>query len=121
MNDSAVFLSKKGKKMQNAQIQIGEDGENNILDENNIHEKELVNLDINEKETKEDILNNELNNIDTDNIISNDEEDFNLNEKENEIEQNQEEKLNNENNDNYNLSTMNYNLLNLIKSYLKLI
>ena len=108
MNDSAVFISKKGKKMQHAQIQIGEDVENNVLDENNNHEKELINININEKEKQENILSDELNNIDAENIISNDEVDLNLNEKENEIEQNQEEKLNNENNDNYNISKMNY-------------
>ena len=56
----------------------------------------------------QNILSDELNNIDAENIISNDEVDLNLNEKENEIEQNQEEKLNNENNDNYNISKMNY-------------
>ncbi len=121
MNDSAVFISKKGKKMQHAQIQIGEDEENNVLDENNNHEKELINIIINEKEKQENILSDELNNIDAENIISNDEVDLNLNEKENEIEQNQEEKLNNENNDNYNISTMNYSQLNLMKSHLKLI
>jgi hypothetical protein len=115
MNDPIVFLSKKGKKMQNAQIQIGED------EENDNHEKELIENNINEKEKQENLINDELNNIDAENIISNDEEDINLNEKENEKEQNQEEQINNENNDNNTLSTMNYNQLNLIKSHLKLI
>ncbi len=36
--------------------------------------------------TNENILKNELNKIDTKNIISNNKKDFNLNEKENEIE-----------------------------------
>ena len=115
MNDPIVFLSKKGKKMQNAQIQIGED------EENDNHEKELIENNINEKEKQENLINDELNNIDAENIISNDEEDINLNEKENEKEQNQEEQINNENNENNTLSTMNYNQLNLIKSHLKLI
>ena len=66
MNDPIVFLSKKGKKMQNAQIQIGED------EENDNHEKELIENNINEKEKQENLINDELNNIDAENIISND-------------------------------------------------
>ena len=137
-NDSATFIGKKGKIMQNAEVQIGTYDENIFPEEKEIEPEEIIDLkkeenkNNNNDDSEINEYEDELNNIDPDNIIPNDEEDLNQIENENEIENelNQNEELNNENKDNNNyqnieeqnnFNSMNYSQLNLIKSHLKLI
>ena len=132
-NDSATFLGKKGKIMQNAEVQIGTYDENIFPEEKEIEPEEIIDLKNeeyknNENNSEINEYEDELNNIDPDNIIPNDEEDLNQIEIENEL--NEKEELNNENNNNNinqnieeenNVNSMNFSQLNLIKSHLKLI
>ena len=132
-NDSATFIGKKGKIMQNAEVQIGTYDENIFPEEKEIEPEEIIDLkkegnENNDNDSEINEYEDELNNIDPDNIIPNDEEDLNQIEIENELNQNEE--LNNENKDNNNyqnieeqnnFNSMNYSQLNLIKSHLKLI
>ena len=136
-NDSATFIGKKDKLMQNAEVQIGTYEENIFEEEKEIISTELIDLkkegnENNDNDSEINEYEDELNNIDPDNIVPNDEEDLNQIENENEIENelNQNEELNNENKDNNNyqnieeqnnFNSMNYSQLNLIKSHLKLI
>ena len=132
-NDSATFIGKKGKIMQNAEVQIGTYDENIFPEEKEIEPEEIIDLKNeeyknNENNSEINEYEDELNNIDPDNIIPNDEEDLNQIEIENEL--NEKEELNNENNNNNinqnieeenNVNSMNFSQLNLIKSHLKLI
>ena len=132
-NDSATFLGKKGKIMQNAEVQIGTYDENIFPEEKEIEPEEIIDLKNeeyknNENNSEINEYEDELNNNDPDNIIPNDEEDLNQIEIENEL--NEKEELNNENNNNNinqnieeenNVNSMNFSQLNLIKSHLKLI
>ncbi len=136
-NDSATFMGKRGKIMQNAEVQIGTYDENIFPEEKEIEPEEIIDLkkegnENNDNDSEINEYEDELDNIDPDNIIPNDEEYLNQIENENVIENelNQKEELNNENigNNNYqnkeeqnNFNSMNYSQLNLIKSHLKLI
>ncbi len=130
-SDSATFIGKKGKIMQNAETQMGNYEENIFPEEKEIQSDKIIKLnDSQNNNNEEEELNeyqDELNNFNADNIIANEEDDYNLNEneneneKENENEQNQEDNNNNGNIDNNNFNSMNYSQMNLIKSHLKLI
>ena len=81
-NDSATFLGKKGKIMQNAEVQIGTYDENIFPEEKEIEPEEIIDLKNeeyknNENNSEINEYEDELNNIDPDNIIPNDEEELN--------------------------------------------